>query len=358
MRLRLRSNHGTTTWSSTATTIGGLVHEITGLSDLNPEAAAVLAIKVGFPPKSVEFSNPEVTLQESGVKDGDQLIVEFGKDIGGNSHKLSESSSGLSGDKVPGVSLRSSGKLGSDIYSSTEDVLGTSTATAATDIPSVFIPELNQYLILRNIPHDNSCLFNATSYAVNGADSYKTFSPPSQLREIIISHIRKLPEVYTEAILGRSPGDYCNWITKKDAWGGAIELGILAKWFLIRILCLDIELGHFITFENDKEKPKHAIVLIYSGVHYDLLAVNPELTSTHSASDTTQWMVDSHHETLVKGASLRLCKLLQSRDYVTNTTTFRLRCLDCYKVLVGEVGATKHANDTGHSNFGEVKTVK
>lgn len=329
MRFRLKSKHGVTTWTSTATNIGRLVQEIQGVSELNPQSEAIQAIKVGFPPKPVQITNAEATLQDSGVRDGDQLLVEFG-----GTGTITESKS---------------------IYPSTEDVLGTSTATRATDIPSVFIPELNQYLILRNIPDDNSCLFNATSYAVNGADSYKDFSPPSQLREVIVTYIRNLPDLYSEPILGRSPEDYCKWIAKKDAWGGAIELGILANWFHVRILCLDIELGHFITFENDLEKAKHTIVLIYSGVHYDVLAVNPELTSNHSPTDTTQWLVDSHHEKLVREASLRLCKLLQSRDYVTNTTTFRVRCLDCYKVLEGETGASKHADESGHFNFGEVK---
>lgn len=270
-------------------------------------------------------------------------------------------------------------------------------ADTKEDIPSVYIDSLQKYLILRNIPDDNSCLFNSISYALSGANSYQTFSPPSDLRQIVVSYIEKDPALYSEAVLGRPRQEYCEWILKKDSWGGAIELGILADWFDVRITCIDIELGNFIQIENESKKPKEFIVLIYSGIHYDVFALNANLNTTDKELDQCKWRIDGRRngsgeeeekdenghiggeptkyeeskakkagddldergerdeETAILKASEKLCKLLQERDYSTNTTTFRVRCLDCYLVLVGEVGASKHAEQTGHLNFGEVK---
>lgn len=34
---------------------------------------------------------------------------------------------------------------------------------------------------------------------------------------------------WNEAVLGKSPVEYCAWIQHPDKWGGAIELSILSK---------------------------------------------------------------------------------------------------------------------------------
>ena len=87
------------------------------------------------------------------------------------------------------------------------------------DIPSTFIESLNKYLILRNIPDDNSCLFNSISYAISGYDSFKNISPPEELRKVVVNYIEKDPELYSDLILGRPREEYCRWIIKKDSWG-------------------------------------------------------------------------------------------------------------------------------------------
>ncbi|KAK6457855.1 uncharacterized protein RJT20DRAFT_26763 [Scheffersomyces xylosifermentans] len=357
MRLRLKSRKGIKTVSpDKSDTLRAFVDHIDGLSDLKEEENAWLVdIKVGFPPKPVDLSSGERTIEEAGIRDGEQLILEFSdKPI----FKEPVVQNATNGDNNSNKRVLSQ----SPTPSSAQQVKNSKTETSATsseEIPSVYIPQLEQHLILRNIPDDNSCMFNSISYALNGYQSYESISPPSQLRSVIVSYIKKSPELYSEVILGRPPTEYCNWIEKKDSWGGAIELGILADWFDIRINCLDIESGNFITFENDsaETKPQKFIVLIYSGVHYDVVAVNRNLSTVDSdkALDVTSWKCGGEDEKLVIEASHKLCKLLQSKNYSTNTTTFRVRCLDCYKVLVGEMGASKHAEETGHFNFGEVK---
>ncbi|RLV92146.1 Ubiquitin thioesterase OTU1 [Spathaspora sp. JA1] len=302
---------------------------------LHRESERISSIKSGFPPKAIDLTNDssEVTVSDKGIKDGDQLIIEFVY-TGGIKRPFSESPGAPEVRKKP---------------------------TPSEEIPAVYIPELDKYIILRNIPDDNSCLFNSMSSAISGFDSYKTVSPPEDLRNIVVQYIEKDPELYSELILGKPREEYCEWIRKKDSWGGAIELAILADWFNIRVVCIDIESGNFIRFENEKTPPNSFIILIYSGIHYDLLSLNDELSQNErdKKNDISKWPIEeSKQEELILAASQELCKLLQENDYATNTTTFRVRCLDCYQILVGEMGASKHAEETGHVNFGEVKKKK
>lgn len=289
----------------------------------------VISLKTGFPPKEISLHDKERTLKSLGIKDSDQLIIEVGTDTAGGRNE--------EGTTVP-LAIVSSGN---------------------NEIPSVYIPDLKSYLILRNIPDDNSCLFNAISYGMFGASSYLQggLSPPSSLRAIVSKAISSDPQTYNEAVLGKLPSAYSEWISKRDSWGGAIELGILAEHFQIKICCLDIELGQIINFENYIGKIKKFIILVYLGIHYDILTLNRTLSIEQDVKnrDETNFPLDTEEEHLLVDAALKLGKLLQSHNYSTNTTTFRVRCLECYKILVGETGASKHANETGHFRFGEVK---
>jgi ubiquitin thioesterase OTU1 len=88
------------------------------------------------------------------------------------------------------------------------------------------------------MPDDNSCLFRAFSTAVlpTGDD----LGMP-ELRALIASHIQQDPETYTKVVLEQPPDDYCRWIQTEDAWGGFIEMGILAKHFDVQICSIDVQ---------------------------------------------------------------------------------------------------------------------
>lgn len=339
MRLKLKSKTGACTINIEDTKpFKEFLEDIDKNLQLHRQSEILHLIKLGYPPKPLDLQDilPETTISDKGIKDGDQLIIEFKPGV---LHKRQLSSS-------PEIPLAPPIKR---------------KQPPSEEIPSIYMQDLQKYLILRNIPDDNSCLFNSISYALFGYDSFKTFSPPHNLREIVVSYIEKDPELYSELVLGRPRQDYCDWIRKKDSWGGAIELGILADWYNVRIVCIDIELGNFIRFENEKEPAKRYIILIYSGIHYDLLSMNEVLSTKDcdKANDVSNWSLeDSKEEEIILASSQKLCKLLQSQDYATNTTTFRVRCLDCLQILVGEMGASKHAEDTGHVNFGEVTKLK
>lgn len=88
------------------------------------------------------------------------------------------------------------------------------------------------------MPDDNSCLFRAFSTAVlpTGDD----LGMP-EIRGLVATYIQEDPEIYTKAVLEQAPDDYCRWIQTEDAWGGAIEMGILAKHFDVQICSVDVQ---------------------------------------------------------------------------------------------------------------------
>jgi hypothetical protein len=92
------------------------------------------------------------------------------------------------------------------------------------------------------MPDDNSCLFRAFSYAVLPTDDKVVV----ELRSIIAQAIRSNPELYTKVVLEQEPENYCQWIQTQDAWGGAIELGILAQHFEVEICSIDVQVFDFL----------------------------------------------------------------------------------------------------------------
>jgi hypothetical protein len=88
------------------------------------------------------------------------------------------------------------------------------------------------------MPDDNSCLFRAFAQAVLPTGDDKNMP---ELRQLITEHIHDEPEKYTKVVLEQEPAKYCEWIKTNDAWGGAIELGILSEHFEIEICSIDVQ---------------------------------------------------------------------------------------------------------------------
>lgn len=87
------------------------------------------------------------------------------------------------------------------------------------------------------MPDDNSCLFRAFGTAVVPGDDMTM----PELRSLVASAIQSQPETYTQVVLEQPPDDYCRWIQTPDAWGGAVEMGILAQHFDIEICSIDVK---------------------------------------------------------------------------------------------------------------------
>lgn len=301
------------------------------------EGESMASYRYGFPAKTVDASSDQ-TLDDAGIKANEQLVATSGSSNGATGSSTTSNSRSLEAQN--GGTTSQISKPSADKINSAND------KTANDKIAHVHMPKLDEYVILRNVPDDNSCLFNAILYALTGSFKW----PDLDLRHIVAETIRSSPATYDEIVLGRPIDKYCEWIEKSESWGGAIELGILADFLGVRINCFDVELGSMMVFQDEINVPSKFIVLVYSGIHYDCFVTNRHLTETKS-SDRGNW---TGYELEIVGSSSELVLLLQKRNYTTNTTTFRVRCLQCYEVLVGEMGASKHAESTGHFRFGEV----
>lgn len=216
-----------------------------------------------------------------------------------------------------------------------------------TEPPELPLPSHSATLLLRIMPDDNSCLFRAFNSAYFGA-----MDNMHELRSIIAQYIQARPDDYSAAVLDKQPSAYCRWIQREDAWGGFIELDILSKHFDIEICSVDVQTLRVDRFNEGR--PKRCI-LVYSGIHYDVIALSPSdppYTGAFAPPDFDTKIFDALDEVVLQTA-VELCTVLQGRHYFTDTAGFSIRCNVCGTMAKGEEGATEHASKTGHYDFGE-----
>ena len=198
--------------------------------------------------------------------------------------------------------------------------------------------DYSQYHIKKkDIPADNSCLFNAINFAING-----NAENPEIIRDIIVSEISSNPDQYNAAILGRPPEEYCKWISNKETWGGGIELSILSKFFNIQIGVADIQ---FITIEYFGNSNK-CIYLLYNNIHYDVF-YKEENGKISGIFDT--------YDANIKREVMDICMQFQKFENFTDLKNFDIKCMQCGELMKGQNEVIEHSKKTGHFNFNEIK---
>jgi hypothetical protein len=75
----------------------------------------------------------------------------------------------------------------------------------------------------RVINADNSCLFNALSYACHHC---RDLFSPSEWRQVAADAVVDNPDKYPPSFLGKSADDYATWIKQDSTWGGEIECNV------------------------------------------------------------------------------------------------------------------------------------
>lgn len=325
MRLRVRgpSGQSTVTLDNSATVhdLQAQIAENTGLTSYD--------VKYGYPnlkPLDLDCFEPTRSINEIGVNlNGESLIIAARESAAPPSDTVSNQ---------PGPAQQPSQQP-------------STSQSSADDPPEIPSPEHGGTFVLRVMPDDNSCLFRAVGAAVMG-----DMDAMVELRSIIAGVIQANPTEYTAAILGKDPDDYCRWIQDEDSWGGAIELKVLSEYFNLEICSIDVQTLHM--FQFNEGAPTRCIV-VYSGIHYDALALSPSAPPyTHAnsfAQDDTK-IFDAVDPVVLEKAK-EMCAVLKSKHYYTDTSGFLVRCNTCGLTFTGEKGATKHASQTGHYDFGE-----
>ncbi|CAJ1438455.1 unnamed protein product, partial [Effrenium voratum] len=188
------------------------------------------------------------------------------------------------------------------------------------------------------IPADNSCLFNSVAYAMGDSSG--------ELRDMVAAVVISSPDVWTEAMLGKDPEAYADWIMDSEHWGGGIELAILAEHFQTELAAFDIQSLRVDIFGQGSNFKKRAL-LIYDGIHYDVLV---RRVGSDQQSDVT--LFEPSDEAVMEEA-MQVAKEANAARSFTDTGNFTLRCTSCQKGLTGQEDAVEHAKATGHTNFAE-----
>ncbi|KAF2470469.1 OTU-domain-containing protein [Lindgomyces ingoldianus] len=212
------------------------------------------------------------------------------------------------------------------------------------DTPEIPLPSHGGTVVLRVMPDDNSCMFRALGSAVLSS----SLDSMTELRSMVAQAIQSDTEMYNEAVLQRTPDEYCKWIQYSDSWGGGIELSILSQEFDIEICSINVQDLRVDRFSEGKSR---RCILVYSGIHYDTIAFVPD-DAANTDSDNDVKIFDSSDDVLLEAAR-QLCGELKKKHYYTDTQRFDIKCNKCSWKGKGEMAAVEHATATGHSDFGE-----
>eukprot|EP00736_Rhodelphis_marinus_P007809 Rmarinus@m.18940 len=204
------------------------------------------------------------------------------------------------------------------------------------------------HFVLREVPDDNSCLFNSVKYVVEHDTSFK--HAPA-LRRVVADEILRNRDEYSEAVLGMAPDKYASFILNTMRWGGAIELAILSNHFKIELCVFDVESMHMHRFGQDQSYSQRGY-LCYTGIHYDALVRLPFQGAPAELEGTLFPTDDPLPETQVRS----VVQQLHDAGKYTNMHKCSLVCGDCGSKIVGEKEALEHAKRTGHGNFQEVQS--
>lgn len=197
-------------------------------------------------------------------------------------------------------------------------------------------------LLKKVVPGDNSCLFTSIGFVINGK-----VDPAcgNYMRSLVASAVEQDPDEFSEAILGMPNVEYCKWIMEPDAWGGAIELSILSKYYGIEIAVVDSINAIINRFGEDHHYPLR-VFLMFDGIHFDPLYLERE-------GEANQTIFQSDDNKILQQAA-ELAKEANSSRQFTDVQKFTLKCSDCGVMFSGQIAASTHAKQTGHTNFGEV----
>lgn len=332
MRLRARGPNGQVTLNlEESATVGDLKDAVSKATEL----PKLFDLRIGYPPQPYDLDQfaDDVRLQDTGHQfHGEQLTVAAKPIAAPLAHPLQTPS-----NPPPPTAARPA----------TPSTHPPTPRDAAKDPPEIPLSGRagTCTLVLRVMPDDNSCLFRAFSAAaLNG------LATPPELRALVARTILDHPDKYNAAILDQPPAQYGAWITREASWGGAIELAILSEQFDVEVASVNVQDGRVDRFNEGKAT---RCILVYSGIHYDAIALSPGEPHSNTPAELDTTVFDAHDGAVLDGAR-QLCSALREQHYYVDTAGFTIRCNDCGWTGKGERAAVEHAQQTNHYNVEEV----
>jgi ubiquitin thioesterase OTU1 len=348
MRIRIRGPQGVSTITIEETATWGELKAAISASASVPE----FDVKYGYPPKPLNTESIDAATQLSSLEiplNGEQLTIVPINIQASLSNPLASEKHPPSAPRLPQSHSNAPKHQPGDFPDQPLSLTRKKNQSLDTDPPLIPVPQLDGQLVLRVMPDDNSCMFRALSSAVLGS----ALDGMTELRSVVAQTIQANPELYTAGMLEKEPSAYCKWISREDSWGGGIELSILSQHFDIEIASVNVQDLRVDRFNEGK--PTRCI-LVYSGIHYDVVAVTPFSGAEPEFDRKVFDVVRTGDEEMDGGAleaAVQLCKELQSRHYFTDTHGFAVKCNQCGSTGKGQQWAVDHARSTGHGDFGE-----
>jgi ubiquitin thioesterase OTU1 len=123
---------------------------------------------------------------------------------------------------------------------------------------------------------------------------------------------------------------------------------ILSKYYKCEICVVDIRTGRIDRFGEDCFYLQR-VFIIYDGIHFDPLYLQKKIHEP----DNIQTKFSTKDDAIMAQA-FEVGNEAKKAKQFTDVNNFKLRCLVCQQPLAGQVEAQKHAEKTGHINFGEI----
>ncbi|XP_041970882.1 ubiquitin thioesterase OTU1 [Aricia agestis] len=307
LAFRVKSKNGQQTLKdlTSDSTVGELKMFLSSVSDISLDRICVLC---GYPPKPLDISNDDKTITDIGLKTGETLIVE--------EKTVPTTATVTKPDQTKPVE------------------------NGVTQEPTV--PCRPGILMKKVVPSDNSCLFTSIGFVLKGTIDT---SCHTLMRQIIAMEVASDKDTYTEAFLGKSNVEYCDWIQQPTSWGGAIEVAILSRFYGVEMDVVDTLNAIINRFGEDKNYGQR-VFLLFDGVHYDPLYLEQSDGGIQTIFPLEDMDIYREAEQLAHEAK-------SSRQF-TDLNKFTLKCMVCNTLLTGQKEAQIHAKETKHANFGEV----
>lgn len=390
IRIRLQTATGAsqieTLPASTATVydLRAAAARAAGLSPDDDAAAARLVLRTGFPPAPLDWRRlpPDARLADTDwALNGARIAVE----VEGQGLPPAPTATATATAPPPAAAAQTASSSQAPLQLRRAQPSPASAGPdAARDPPAVALPALGATLALRVMPDDNACLFRALALSVAGA---ATDDNVALLRRTVAQAVLASPDEFSPAVLdGRAGDEYAAWIASADAWGGYIEMSVIARAFGVRVVAVDVASGAVVDCGagEDEAAGGRACVVVYSGIHYDAVALVPEgVRVDDTAEDVFQfdWTAadgaafagrpgggaaaapddgfaaekggGGGEATVVIAGAVELARVLRRRGYYTDAARMGVRCGVCGWRGEGERAAREHADETGHASFSE-----
>jgi ubiquitin thioesterase OTU1 len=132
---------------------------------------------------------------------------------------------------------------------------------------------------------------------------------------------------------------------RHEAWGGAIELGVLAKRLELELVAVEVRTSKCYVFPSTSATARRGF-LVFDGVHYD------PIHAVDEAGRPVQTNFTLGDDSQLSAVVAIAAAMRDSRQFV-DATRFTLLCTSCNAGVIGEAEAREHASATGHTNFAE-----